>query len=181
MSWKRNYFASGGGSGGVQGLMTPRNMTSIAPSKGLSNEPGQNSCFLNSALQVRYGDTHTKYLLLTHSESHLYDTLTLTPQSLSFTHTHTHTHVPCTHIDTQTSTHTHTCSFISELWGVYMQRKHIFIFPLAGLIFDHLSTHHLWPSLCAFVWERLCVCVRERDTLFVCESERLGCESVCVH
>ncbi|KAF0025617.1 hypothetical protein F2P81_022498 [Scophthalmus maximus] len=27
-------------------------MTSIAPSKGLSNEPGQNSCFLNSALQV---------------------------------------------------------------------------------------------------------------------------------
>ncbi|XP_028278587.1 inactive ubiquitin carboxyl-terminal hydrolase 54a [Parambassis ranga] len=30
----------------------PRTMTSIAPSKGLSNEPGQNSCFLNSALQV---------------------------------------------------------------------------------------------------------------------------------
>ncbi|XP_061763470.1 inactive ubiquitin carboxyl-terminal hydrolase 54 isoform X2 [Nerophis ophidion] len=49
MSWKRNYFASGGG---VQGLATPRTMTSIAPSKGLSNEPGQNSCFLNSALQV---------------------------------------------------------------------------------------------------------------------------------
>ncbi|XP_023819371.1 inactive ubiquitin carboxyl-terminal hydrolase 54 isoform X2 [Oryzias latipes] len=41
MSWKRN----GGG-------MQPRPMTSIAPSKGLSNEPGQNSCFLNSALQV---------------------------------------------------------------------------------------------------------------------------------
>ncbi|XP_010791904.1 inactive ubiquitin carboxyl-terminal hydrolase 54 isoform X1 [Notothenia coriiceps] len=55
MSWKRNYFASGGGGGavgGVQGLVTPRTMTSIAPSKGLSNEPGQNSCFLNSALQV---------------------------------------------------------------------------------------------------------------------------------
>uniref|UniRef100_A0A3P9NBC0 Ubiquitin specific peptidase 54b n=1 Tax=Poecilia reticulata TaxID=8081 RepID=A0A3P9NBC0_POERE len=34
------------------GLVTPRTMTSIAPSKGLSNEPGQNSCFLNSALQV---------------------------------------------------------------------------------------------------------------------------------
>ncbi|XP_077594516.1 ubiquitin carboxyl-terminal hydrolase 54 [Stigmatopora nigra] len=49
MSWKRNYFASGGG---VQGLANPRTMTSIAPSKGLSNEPGQNSCFLNSALQV---------------------------------------------------------------------------------------------------------------------------------
>ncbi|XP_023264340.1 inactive ubiquitin carboxyl-terminal hydrolase 54-like isoform X1 [Seriola lalandi dorsalis] len=59
MSWKRNYFASGGlgVSGGavdrgVQGILTPRTMTSIAPSKGLSNEPGQNSCFLNSALQV---------------------------------------------------------------------------------------------------------------------------------
>ncbi|XP_028332479.1 inactive ubiquitin carboxyl-terminal hydrolase 54-like isoform X1 [Gouania willdenowi] len=53
MSWKRNYFASGGGAaGGVQGLVTPRTMNSIAPSKGLSNEPGQNSCFLNSALQV---------------------------------------------------------------------------------------------------------------------------------
>ncbi|XP_041865673.1 inactive ubiquitin carboxyl-terminal hydrolase 54a isoform X2 [Melanotaenia boesemani] len=55
MSWKRNYFASsggGGGGGGMQGVMTPRTMTSIAPSKGLSNEPGQNSCFLNSALQV---------------------------------------------------------------------------------------------------------------------------------
>uniref|UniRef100_A0AAQ5ZJ43 USP domain-containing protein n=1 Tax=Amphiprion ocellaris TaxID=80972 RepID=A0AAQ5ZJ43_AMPOC len=50
MSWKRNYFASGGG--GMQGILTPRTMTSIAPSKGLSNEPGQNSCFLNSALQV---------------------------------------------------------------------------------------------------------------------------------
>ncbi|XP_071329568.1 inactive ubiquitin carboxyl-terminal hydrolase 54a isoform X2 [Trachinotus anak] len=62
MSWKRNYFASGGGGSGVgggsrvegsvQGILTPRTMTSIAPSKGLSNEPGQNSCFLNSALQV---------------------------------------------------------------------------------------------------------------------------------
>ncbi|XP_055758143.1 inactive ubiquitin carboxyl-terminal hydrolase 54a isoform X2 [Salvelinus fontinalis] len=50
MSWKRNYFASR--SGGLQGIFTPRTMTSIAPSKGLSNEPGQNSCFLNSALQV---------------------------------------------------------------------------------------------------------------------------------
>ncbi|XP_059388292.1 inactive ubiquitin carboxyl-terminal hydrolase 54-like isoform X4 [Carassius carassius] len=50
MSWKRNYFASG--SSGLQGMFNPRTMTSIAPSKGLSNEPGQNSCFLNSALQV---------------------------------------------------------------------------------------------------------------------------------
>ncbi|CAK6981115.1 inactive ubiquitin carboxyl-terminal hydrolase 54a isoform X5 [Scomber scombrus] len=36
----------------MPGMLTPRTMTSIAPSKGLSNEPGQNSCFLNSALQV---------------------------------------------------------------------------------------------------------------------------------
>uniref|UniRef100_A0A8C6X6F7 Ubiquitin specific peptidase 54 n=1 Tax=Naja naja TaxID=35670 RepID=A0A8C6X6F7_NAJNA len=50
MSWKRNYFSVG--QGGMQGMFTPRNTTSIAPSKGLSNEPGQNSCFLNSALQV---------------------------------------------------------------------------------------------------------------------------------
>ncbi|XP_070608202.1 ubiquitin carboxyl-terminal hydrolase 54 isoform X2 [Erythrolamprus reginae] len=50
MSWKRNYFSVG--HGGVQDMFTPRNTTSIAPSKGLSNEPGQNSCFLNSALQV---------------------------------------------------------------------------------------------------------------------------------
>lgn len=59
MSWKRNYFASGGGIGstadgrGVAGILTPHTMTTVAPSKGLSNEPGQNSCFLNSALQVR--------------------------------------------------------------------------------------------------------------------------------
>ncbi|XP_024916488.1 inactive ubiquitin carboxyl-terminal hydrolase 54-like isoform X3 [Cynoglossus semilaevis] len=58
MSWKRNYFASGGGIGstadgrGVAGILTPHTMTTVAPSKGLSNEPGQNSCFLNSALQV---------------------------------------------------------------------------------------------------------------------------------
>ncbi|KFP45790.1 Inactive ubiquitin carboxyl-terminal hydrolase 54, partial [Chlamydotis macqueenii] len=50
MSWKRNYFSVGRGN--VQGMFTPRSTTSIAPSKGLSNEPGQNSCFLNSALQV---------------------------------------------------------------------------------------------------------------------------------
>ncbi|XP_068253716.1 ubiquitin carboxyl-terminal hydrolase 54 isoform X2 [Nyctibius grandis] len=50
MSWKRNYFSVGRGN--VHGMFTPRNTTSIAPSKGLSNEPGQNSCFLNSALQV---------------------------------------------------------------------------------------------------------------------------------
>ncbi|XP_016836178.2 inactive ubiquitin carboxyl-terminal hydrolase 54 isoform X6 [Cricetulus griseus] len=50
MSWKRNYFS--GSRGSVQGMFAPRSSMSIAPSKGLSNEPGQNSCFLNSALQV---------------------------------------------------------------------------------------------------------------------------------
>ncbi|XP_068114159.1 ubiquitin carboxyl-terminal hydrolase 54 isoform X3 [Hyperolius riggenbachi] len=50
MSWKRNYFPTG--RGGVNEMFTPRNSISIAPSKGLINEPGQNSCFLNSALQV---------------------------------------------------------------------------------------------------------------------------------
>ncbi|XP_057641775.1 inactive ubiquitin carboxyl-terminal hydrolase 54 isoform X7 [Chionomys nivalis] len=50
MSWKRNYFS--GSCGSVQGMFAPRSSMSIAPSKGLSNEPGQNSCFLNSALQV---------------------------------------------------------------------------------------------------------------------------------
>ena len=70
MSWKRNYFASG--SSGLQGMFTPRTMTSIAPSKGLINEPGQNSCFLNSALQVGHTHTHT------HTHTHIH-TLTHTP------------------------------------------------------------------------------------------------------
>lgn len=30
----------------------PGSMMSLAPTKGLLNEPGQNSCFLNSAVQV---------------------------------------------------------------------------------------------------------------------------------
>lgn len=30
----------------------PGSMLSLAPTKGLLNEPGQNSCFLNSAVQV---------------------------------------------------------------------------------------------------------------------------------
>lgn len=63
MSWKRNQFVSGSGSGGIQGALLPPTMTTIIPSKGLSNEPGQNSCFLNSALQVHTRrhthDTHT--------------------------------------------------------------------------------------------------------------------------
>uniref|UniRef100_A0A3B3CUK6 USP domain-containing protein n=1 Tax=Oryzias melastigma TaxID=30732 RepID=A0A3B3CUK6_ORYME len=47
------FILSPGGNGSRNGGgMPPRPVTSIAPSKGLSNEPGQNSCFLNSALQV---------------------------------------------------------------------------------------------------------------------------------
>ncbi|KAK2499755.1 hypothetical protein MC885_009546 [Smutsia gigantea] len=49
--WYLSLFNEGG-RGSVQGMFAPRSSTSIAPSKGLSNEPGQNSCFLNSALQV---------------------------------------------------------------------------------------------------------------------------------
>ena len=162
MSWKRNYFASGGGSGGVQGLMTPRNMTSIAPSKGLSNEPGQNSCFLNSALQVRYGDTHTKYLLLTHSESHLYDTLTLTPQSLSFTHTHTHTCTVHTFRHTNKHTYSHMFIYIRALRSLHAEKAHIY-FPVGRANIrpsQHSSSVAL--SVCVCVREIVCVCKRER-------------------
>ncbi|XP_069741715.1 ubiquitin carboxyl-terminal hydrolase 54-like isoform X2 [Narcine bancroftii] len=49
MSWKKNYFTP---NNNLQGMFMPRSTTSIAASKGLMNEPGQNSCFLNSALQV---------------------------------------------------------------------------------------------------------------------------------
>lgn len=60
MSWKRNQFVSGSGSGGIQVALLPPTMTTIISSKGLSNEPGQNSCFLNSALQV-HTRLHTRY------------------------------------------------------------------------------------------------------------------------
>ncbi|XP_067876496.1 inactive ubiquitin carboxyl-terminal hydrolase 54a isoform X3 [Heterodontus francisci] len=49
MSWRKNYFTP---NSNLQGMFMPRSTTSIAASKGLMNEPGQNSCFLNSALQV---------------------------------------------------------------------------------------------------------------------------------
>ncbi|XP_067828495.1 inactive ubiquitin carboxyl-terminal hydrolase 54a isoform X2 [Heptranchias perlo] len=49
MSWRKNYFTP---NSNLQGMFMPRSTTSIAASKGLINEPGQNSCFLNSALQV---------------------------------------------------------------------------------------------------------------------------------
>ncbi|XP_078055468.1 inactive ubiquitin carboxyl-terminal hydrolase 54a isoform X2 [Mustelus asterias] len=49
MSWRKGYFTP---NNNLQGMFMPRSTTSIAASKGLMNEPGQNSCFLNSALQV---------------------------------------------------------------------------------------------------------------------------------
>lgn len=84
MSWKRNYFASGSGGGGIQGVSLPVTMTTIAPSKGLSNEPGQNSCFLNSALQVHthtHTDTHS-----THNSVYM-QVLKLRPLSQLLAHT----------------------------------------------------------------------------------------------
>lgn len=50
----------GAGSGGVAGpglgkSYQPGSMLSLALTKGLLNEPGQNSCFLNSAVQVSAG------------------------------------------------------------------------------------------------------------------------------
>lgn len=52
----------GAGTGGVAGpglgkSYQPGSMLSLALTKGLLNEPGQNSCFLNSAVQVSAGRT----------------------------------------------------------------------------------------------------------------------------
>ncbi|XP_060710003.1 inactive ubiquitin carboxyl-terminal hydrolase 54-like [Hemiscyllium ocellatum] len=49
MSWRKGYFTP---NNNLQDMFLPRSTTSIAASKGLMNAPGQNSCFLNSALQV---------------------------------------------------------------------------------------------------------------------------------
>lgn len=38
---------------GLKKSYQPGSMMSLALTKGLMNEPGQNSCFLNSAVQVR--------------------------------------------------------------------------------------------------------------------------------
>ncbi|XP_053361095.1 inactive ubiquitin carboxyl-terminal hydrolase 53 isoform X2 [Clarias gariepinus] len=49
MAWVKFFRKPGGNLGrGYQ----PGSMLSLAPTKGLLNEPGQNSCFLNSAVQV---------------------------------------------------------------------------------------------------------------------------------
>uniref|UniRef100_A0A3Q3WL42 USP domain-containing protein n=1 Tax=Mola mola TaxID=94237 RepID=A0A3Q3WL42_MOLML len=49
MAWAR-FFRKPGGNLGKS--YQPGSMMSLAPTKGLLNEPGQNSCFLNSAVQV---------------------------------------------------------------------------------------------------------------------------------
>lgn len=49
MAWVK-FFRKPGGNLGKS--YQPGSMLSLAPTKGLLNEPGQNSCFLNSAVQV---------------------------------------------------------------------------------------------------------------------------------
>lgn len=50
MAWVKFLRKPGGNLGKVY---QPGSILSLAPTKGLLNEPGQNSCFLNSAVQVR--------------------------------------------------------------------------------------------------------------------------------
>ncbi|XP_069486786.1 inactive ubiquitin carboxyl-terminal hydrolase 53 [Ambystoma mexicanum] len=50
MAWVRFFRRPGGGNLGK--VYQPGSILSLAPTKGLLNEPGQNSCFLNSAVQV---------------------------------------------------------------------------------------------------------------------------------
>ena len=49
MAWQK-FFRKPGGN--LAKSYQPGSMLSLAPTKGLLNEPGQNSCFLNSAVQV---------------------------------------------------------------------------------------------------------------------------------
>uniref|UniRef100_W5K4B1 Ubiquitin specific peptidase 53 n=1 Tax=Astyanax mexicanus TaxID=7994 RepID=W5K4B1_ASTMX len=49
MAWAKFFRRPGGNLGKAY---QPGSMLSLAPTKGLLNEPGQNSCFLNSAIQV---------------------------------------------------------------------------------------------------------------------------------
>ncbi|XP_061686737.1 inactive ubiquitin carboxyl-terminal hydrolase 53 [Syngnathoides biaculeatus] len=52
MAWVKIFKKPGGGGGGLKKSYQPGSMLSLALTKGLLNEPGQNSCFLNSAVQV---------------------------------------------------------------------------------------------------------------------------------
>ncbi|XP_027874358.1 inactive ubiquitin carboxyl-terminal hydrolase 53 isoform X1 [Xiphophorus couchianus] len=49
MAWVKKFKKTGGG---LKKSYQPGSMVSLALTKGLLNEPGQNSCFLNSAVQV---------------------------------------------------------------------------------------------------------------------------------
>lgn len=50
MAWVKMFKKPGGG---LKKSYQPGSMLSLALTKGLLNEPGQNSCFLNSAVQVK--------------------------------------------------------------------------------------------------------------------------------
>lgn len=54
LAWVKLFKKPGGvgGGGGLGKSYQPGSMLSLALTKGLLNEPGQNSCFLNSAVQV---------------------------------------------------------------------------------------------------------------------------------
>ncbi|XP_019899482.2 inactive ubiquitin carboxyl-terminal hydrolase 53 isoform X2 [Esox lucius] len=53
LAWAKLFKKpGGGGGGGLAKSYQPGSMLSLALTKGLLNEPGQNSCFLNSAVQV---------------------------------------------------------------------------------------------------------------------------------
>lgn len=50
MAWVKLFLKPGSN---LRSGYQPGSMLSIAPTKGLLNGPGENSCFLNSAVQVR--------------------------------------------------------------------------------------------------------------------------------
>ena len=52
MSWVRSLIPGRPGGAVLRRGRLLGSVSSLAPAKGLLNEPGQNSCFLNSAVQV---------------------------------------------------------------------------------------------------------------------------------
>lgn len=65
MAWVKKFKKTGGG---LKKSYQPGSMVSLALTKGLLNEPGQNSCFLNSAVQVRI-NIHDFFFKLPHGVS----------------------------------------------------------------------------------------------------------------
>lgn len=59
-AWVKMFKKPGGG---LKKSYQPGSMLSLALTKGLLNEPGQNSCFLNSAVQVKKHDNTTLSVL----------------------------------------------------------------------------------------------------------------------